>query len=206
MPVDATLMRACSVLFLFRSLAAAVAASEDRGQASRIEGQLLSLFSDWNDDSETEGFILLGKSETELCALAKERGDDAGLVQRVCREGAVDGAAPLYVHGKIAGLIAVNLPSQTLAAVATLASAALGASGTLASGTVVQSGAVVEITDNRSIPETFIISGTGVGTSTTGPAERLARNAANSALVLTSSVLIAAPRRARRAAAVRRMR
>ena len=125
MSIDATLMRACSVLFLFRSLAAAIAASEDERQASRIEGQLLRLFGDWNENGETEGFILLGKSEAELCALAKERGRDAGLVQRVCRDGAMEGAAPLYVHGKIAGLIAVNLPSQTLAAVATLASAAL---------------------------------------------------------------------------------
>src|SRR5579883_128392 len=125
MPVDATLMRACSVLFLFRSLASAVAASADQSQASRIEGQLLSLLGDLNEDSDTQGFILLGKSEAELCALAKERGNDAGLVRRVCREGAVEGAAPLFVHGKIAGLIAVNLPSQTLAAVATLASAAI---------------------------------------------------------------------------------
>ncbi|MEZ0255746.1 MAG: autotransporter-associated beta strand repeat-containing protein [Chthoniobacter sp.] len=47
-------------------------------------------------------------------------------------------------------------------------SSALGASGTLASGTTVQAGAVIEITDNRAIPETFTISGTGVGSSTTG--------------------------------------
>jgi hypothetical protein len=146
MPVDETLMRACSTLFLFRSLAAAVASSEDEHQAARIENQLLRLFADiagadiagadiagadiagaeiagtgitegdigGGEAEGLPGFILLGKGEAELCALAHERGHDARLVERACREGAVDGAAPLYVHGAIAGVIAVDLPGQVL--------------------------------------------------------------------------------------------
>jgi transcriptional regulator with GAF, ATPase, and Fis domain len=130
MSVDETLMRACSTLFLFRSLAAAVASSEDEYQAVRIENQLLSLFADiaGGDIAGAEdlsGFILLGKGEAELCALAQERGHDSRLVERACREGAADGAAPLYVHGAIAGVIAVDLPSQVLASLATLGSTAL---------------------------------------------------------------------------------
>jgi transcriptional regulator with GAF, ATPase, and Fis domain len=130
MSVDETLMRACSTLFLFRSLAAAVASSEDENQAARVENQLLSLFADiaGGDIAGAEdlsGFILLGKGEAELCALAQERGHDSRLVERACREGAVEGAAPLYVHGAIAGVIAVDLPGQVLASLATLGSTAL---------------------------------------------------------------------------------
>jgi transcriptional regulator with GAF, ATPase, and Fis domain len=130
MSVHETLMRACSTLFLFRSLAAAVASSEDEHQAARIENQLLQLFADiaGGDIAEAgdlSGFILLGKGEAELCAVAQQRGHDSRLVKRACREGAMDGAAPLYVHGAIAGVIAVNLPSQVLASLATLGSTAL---------------------------------------------------------------------------------
>jgi transcriptional regulator with GAF, ATPase, and Fis domain len=125
MSVDETLMRACSTLFLFRSLAAAVASSEDEYQAVRIENQLLGLFADIAGAEDLSGFILLGKSEAELCGLARERGHDSQLVERACREGAVDGAAPLYVHGAIAGVIAVDLPGQLLASLATLGSTAL---------------------------------------------------------------------------------
>ena len=125
MSVDTTLMRACSALFLFRSLAAATASSEDEGQASRIEEQILRLFGDLSGEDEVSGFILLGKGEPELVLLAKERGADVRLVERACREGAVEGAAPLFVHGSIEGLIVTNLPSQMLSALATLASAAL---------------------------------------------------------------------------------
>jgi Nif-specific regulatory protein len=118
-------MRACSALFLFRSLAAATASSEDEAQAGRIEEQILRLFGDLSGEDEISGHIFLGKGEPELAALAKERGADMRLVDRACREGAVDGAAPLFVHGAIEGLIVVNLPNQMLSALATLASAAL---------------------------------------------------------------------------------
>ncbi len=124
MSVDATLMRACSVLFLFRSLAT-LESSEDREQRSQIEAQILRLFGDLADVEEVTGFILLAKGDAELHALAKERGVDASLVERVCREGAVNGAVPLYVRGSIEGVIAAKLPREVLGAVATLASAAL---------------------------------------------------------------------------------
>jgi transcriptional regulator with GAF, ATPase, and Fis domain len=125
MSVDETLMRACSTLFLFRSLAAAVASSEDEHQAARIENQLLGLFGDIAGVEDLSGFILVGRGEAELCTLAQERGHDSRLVERACREGAVDGAAPLYVHGAIAGMIAADLPGQMLASLATLGSTAL---------------------------------------------------------------------------------
>ncbi len=121
MSVDATLMRACSALFLFRSLAS----TEDSRQAAQIEAQLLRLLADLADRESASGFILLAKDEAALAAAAKDRGVDLKLVERVCRDGAIDGAAPVYVHGKIAGVIAVRLPEDMLGAVATLASAAL---------------------------------------------------------------------------------
>lgn len=117
MSADATLMRACSVLFLFRALAAEASAG--------IEAQILRLMGDLADVDDVNGFILLAKDETELRAAAKERGLDGNLVERVCRDGAVAGAAPLYVRGSIEGVIAAMLPDDLLAAVATLASAAL---------------------------------------------------------------------------------
>jgi len=126
MSVDTTLLRACSALFLFRSLAAASASSEDADQAAKIEEQILRLFGDLaGGEGDVSGFVLLAKGEPELCALAKERGADEKLAERACREGAVEGAAPLFVHGAIEGLIVANLPSQMLSALATLGSAAL---------------------------------------------------------------------------------
>ena len=110
-------MRACSVLFLFRALAA-----ETR---SDIEGQILRLMGDLSGSDEVSGFILLARGEAELRAAAKERGLDLHLVERVCHNGAVDGAVPLYVRGEIEGIIAANLTGDLLSAVATLASAAL---------------------------------------------------------------------------------
>ncbi|MBV8847896.1 MAG: sigma-54-dependent Fis family transcriptional regulator [Bryobacterales bacterium] len=118
-------MRACSALFLFRSLAAATASSEDERQAARIEEQILRLFGDLAGGEDISGFILLAKGEHALATLAKERRADVKLVERACRDGAVEGAAPLFVHGAIEGMIIVDLPSQILAALATLASAAL---------------------------------------------------------------------------------
>jgi transcriptional regulator with GAF, ATPase, and Fis domain len=122
-------MRACSVLFLFRSLAADPESPELEAQILRLVGDLAGGLADSGD---VTGFILLAKGDAELRAAAKERGLDAGLVERVCRDGAVPGAAPLYVRGTIEGVIAVslpsgNLPDELLSAVATLAAAALEA-------------------------------------------------------------------------------
>ncbi len=114
-------MRACTILFLFRALAGA----EDEHQRAQIESQILRLLGDLAGAENSEGFILLGHNAAELTASARERGLDAGLVQRVHVEGAIDGAVPLYVRGAIAGVIAANIDGGVLAAVATLASAAL---------------------------------------------------------------------------------
>jgi transcriptional regulator with GAF, ATPase, and Fis domain len=116
-------MRACSVLFLFRSLASAQDADEIEAQILRLIGDLAGDFSDEGD--VRRGFILLAKGEVDLRAAAKERRIDESLVERVCRDGAVPGAAPLYVRGSIEGVIAANASAGLLAAVATLATAAL---------------------------------------------------------------------------------
>src|SRR5579862_2811219 len=108
MAVDDTLMRACSALFLFRSLAAATGSSDSERQAPPLEAQLLRLLGDLGGVEDPRGFILLAKGEVELRAAAKERGVDARLVERVCREGAVEGAVPVYVRGTIEGVIAVQ--------------------------------------------------------------------------------------------------
>ena len=136
MPADATLMRACSILFLFRALAQ----TEDETQRAHIESQILSLISDLGDTSSDaadsgpdlggpppcHGFVLLAAGASALAAAARERGLDTSLIDRVCSKGAVDGAVPLYVHTAIAGVVAAPaIGAGTLAAVATLASAAL---------------------------------------------------------------------------------
>ena len=47
------------------------------------------------------------------------------LVERVQREGAVDGAVPLYVRNTMVGILGARVENGILAAIATLASAAL---------------------------------------------------------------------------------
>ena len=114
-------MRACTILFLFRALAGA----EDEQQKAAIESQILGLIGDLADVEHPGGFILLARTEEELIALARERGLDVRLVERARSEGAVEGTAPLYVGGAIAGVLSANVDSGILAAVATLASSAL---------------------------------------------------------------------------------
>jgi len=114
-------MRACTVLFLFRALAAA----EDERHRAQIESQILGLIGDLAETPGGEGFVLLARNEAGLCALARERGLSVSLVERVCAEGAVNGAAPLYVRGAIEGVIGATNAGEVLSAVATLASAAL---------------------------------------------------------------------------------
>jgi two-component system response regulator HydG len=121
MPAEAALMRACTVLFLFRALAGA----EDDGQRAQIESQILQLLGDLAGGDDLEGFVLLGRNEADLIRSARERGLDTGVVQRVQAEGAVDGAVPLYVRGEIAGVISAKAGAEVLAAVATLASVAI---------------------------------------------------------------------------------
>ena len=121
MPAEADLMRACTVLFLFRALAEA----GNEQERARVESQILRLLGDLAGAEHLEGFVVLGNNEAELSASARERGLNVRLVERVQLEGAVEGAAPLYVRGTIAGVIAANAEGSVLAAVATLASVAL---------------------------------------------------------------------------------
>jgi Nif-specific regulatory protein len=119
--VERALVRACGVLFLFRALALA----EDEQERANLEIQILRLFGDIAGQESVGGFVLLAKGEEELRTLARERGLDAVLVERICREGARDGGSPLYVHGSLQGVIAASLPAETLSALATLAAAAV---------------------------------------------------------------------------------
>lgn len=121
MTPERTLMRACSVLFLFRSLALA----EDDEQRSQLEAQIIRLIGDLAGADDPGGFILLARTTEELEGLAAERGLDPRLIGRVQAEGAIDGAVPLYVHNALAGVLGAGVENGVLSAIATLASAAL---------------------------------------------------------------------------------
>ncbi len=114
-------MRACSVLFLFRALAAA----EDEGQRASLEAQILRLIGDLAGKEPTRGFVILANGAAELASIARERGIDPRQIARVEQEGAIEGAVPLYAAGALAGILSADVESGILSAIATLASAAL---------------------------------------------------------------------------------
>jgi Nif-specific regulatory protein len=131
-PAQAFLLRACTVLFLFRALATA----QEGEPRQLIETQLLLLIGDLLPCDG--GFLLLGKGEAGLKQAAEERGmlSTVGLVARLAKEGAVDGddglvALPLYVRGELEGALGVRPidpgadARDILSAIATLGSAAL---------------------------------------------------------------------------------
>jgi len=130
MPDDAireTLLRASTVLYLFRALTLA----ESSEQKNVVELHLVRLI---NELTETDGgFILLAPADQTLQENARARDFPAleKAVDRAQADGAVyEGgitAAPLYVHGKIVGAIAVLGAdcSEALGAVVTLAATAL---------------------------------------------------------------------------------
>jgi Nif-specific regulatory protein len=140
LPADSqqhALLRACSLLFLFRALAVS------RGShRSKIADQIVRLIADMAPCRE--GAILLGHDADELRAAAGAlavAGRLEELIGRVCAEGAVVEpgarvvALALYVRGEIAGLLAAWFPADeavnlldhrdTLSAVGTVAAAAL---------------------------------------------------------------------------------
>src|SRR5882724_8542316 len=121
MSADSTLLRACTILYSFRALAA----TEEDSQRAQFESQILHLIADLANIDNNGGFVLLARNEADLRAAARERGLDSKLLDRVCSEGAVHGAVPIYVRGAIAGVIHFDASSDLLAAVATLASSAL---------------------------------------------------------------------------------
>ncbi len=132
------LLRACSLLFLFR----AVAMSQNSAHRALMELQLLRLIGDIVPCEG--GAVVLGRTEEELCAATRERKGPAGLeavASRVWTEGAVIQsetrivALALYTRGAPAGMLGAWFGSEqmihladhrdTLGAVATLAAAAL---------------------------------------------------------------------------------
>ena len=136
-PVDApqhTLLRACSLLFLFR----AIATSENADLRGALEAQLVELMGDLVPCRG--GAVLMGRDAAEIRAAASTPALQA-LAEQACRDGAVadpnsgEVAVPLYLRGALAGLIAARFPAEestrlqeycdVLAAIATLGSIAL---------------------------------------------------------------------------------
>src|SRR5579871_6826536 len=122
------LLQACSLLFLFRALAA----SENEGLREKLEEQVLRLITDLVPCRG--GAVLLGRDAAELQAAAKARGfagdQTAGVTGAAIDNASGTVAVPLYVRASIAGLIVVQFPPEqtsrlqehcdTLAAVAML--------------------------------------------------------------------------------------
>ena len=133
-----TLLRACSVLFLFRALAIA----EQEAVRTALENQIQDLIAGLVPCLGC--VVLLGRTPQDLAAAGQRRTcpvDLFGLVQRSCSEGPLldageqASAFPLEVHGELCGLLAVWFPPEeaaslprhhdSLGAIATLAVAAL---------------------------------------------------------------------------------
>ncbi|MEP6716277.1 MAG: sigma-54 dependent transcriptional regulator [Terriglobia bacterium] len=122
-----TLLRASTLLYLFRALT--VAETEEKKRP--VELHIVRLA---NDVSGTDGgFVVLNASGTSIMDAVRQR-DYAPLTsaaERACAEGIVycDGitAAPLYVRGRIEGVIAVMGPDccEVLSALVSLATTAL---------------------------------------------------------------------------------
>jgi two-component system, NtrC family, response regulator HydG len=137
------LLTACSLLFLFRALAASVG----EGQSELLQSQALRLVSDLIPTQES--LLLLAPSCSELVKRYNERAaqyksDFHAALTRVCQEGAFEDletkmvGVPLYLAGVLAGALVVtihdreikNLPAhlETLTAVASLAAIGFEAS------------------------------------------------------------------------------
>jgi two-component system, NtrC family, response regulator HydG len=131
------LLTACSLLFLFRALAANIG----EAQSNLLQSQIVRLVSDLIPAQEA--LLLLGVGCPDLAKRYSERAaqyksDFQPALRRVCEEGAFEGAeigmvgVPLYFEGVLAGALIVtihdreikNLPAhlETLTAVASLAS------------------------------------------------------------------------------------
>jgi Nif-specific regulatory protein len=132
------LIRACSLIFLFR----AAALAKDEGHRGRLESQILRLVADLLPCES--GAVLLGYGVDELRAAAETSKAPmklAGLLDTVRREGmaqdddGTDLAVGLYPRGQLAGVLAARFsPAEvanlaghrdTLSAIASLAAAAL---------------------------------------------------------------------------------
>jgi transcriptional regulator with GAF, ATPase, and Fis domain len=131
------LLAACSLVFLFRALAASIGEAQNellQGQILRLVGDLIPVES---------GLLLLGPTAAELQAAYREfhPGDALGLldvIDQVCEQGAIQDTnrpavgVPLYLSGDLGGVMILALPDnerqrlsahlETLTAVASLAS------------------------------------------------------------------------------------
>ena len=135
--VKPVLLAACSLVFLFRALAATVG----EGQSRLLQSQILCLVSDLIPAEE--GLLLLGASGAELLERFHERAsqykfDFEPALSRVCEEGACENpetgmiGVPLYLSGVLGGALIIRTQDQessrltahleTLTAVASLAS------------------------------------------------------------------------------------
>ncbi|HZS54193.1 MAG TPA: sigma 54-interacting transcriptional regulator [Bryobacteraceae bacterium] len=132
------LLAACSLVFLFRALAASVGEAQNRV----LQKQILRLVSDLIPMQE--GILLLGTSCSDLLArYADQRSreshaDFERVLVRICDEGALEDTqlcvigVPLYLSGLLGGALIVNVQShevqhltahlETLTAIASLAS------------------------------------------------------------------------------------
>ncbi len=138
-PVDTkpVLMAACSLVFLFRALAA----SADDGQTGLLQTQILRLVSDLIPVEN--GHVLLGSNFSELLARYKEQAGEpdshfSDALTKICEEGAFEACAvrligvPFYLAGILKGVLLIRVqPSEsvhltahleTLTAIASLAS------------------------------------------------------------------------------------
>ena len=135
-----TLLRACSLMFLFR----AMASSKSSAHRATLEAQILRLACDLTRC--TGGAVILARNADELRNAAVERSEFPDLEQvaaRAVREGAVldhaslTVALPLFVGGSLGGVMVTSFPPEesanladhleTLSAIGTLAAAALDA-------------------------------------------------------------------------------
>ena len=131
------LLAACSLVFLFRALAASVG----EAQNSLLENQILRLVSDLIP--AREGLLLLGPSCSELIGRyhdcrSEYKADFAPALMRVCDDGAFQDSesgmigVPLYLSGVLGGALIIHVQDretgrmaghlETLTAVASLAS------------------------------------------------------------------------------------
>lgn len=141
--VKTVLLNACSLVFLFRALAAVIS----EGQSELLQKQIVSLVGDFIPAQE--GLLLLGASASELLARFREHASQYKSVfglalSRVCDEGAFEDSesrmigVPLYLSGVLAGAIIIRVLDretdhlaahlETLTAVASLASIGFEAS------------------------------------------------------------------------------
>ena len=126
------LLRACSIVILFRALASA----SQEAAIAVLEEQIISLIGDLLPIQG--GAILLGEGEASLGKEARRRGMDGDMIRKLASEGLVSDAeqmlmaVPVYARQQLAGAIQVSIAPyeaerspDILSAVSVLAGAAI---------------------------------------------------------------------------------